>query len=341
MAATKMSKCVHIKGPILSGVPGPEHFEIISSEAKSCTAEGEIRLEARVLSADPYLRGGCKTKKAGEAMAGFVAGVVVESKAAKFPVGSLVGTSANFATDQIVDTTKTVIWDLTPHIDESQISLGIGVLGMPGSTAYGGFIDVLRPKEGETLWVSAAGGAVGSLVGQLAKIKGCVAVGTCGGDEKCAMVQDKFGFDHAVDYKKCADAEALTAAIKEAVPEGVDMYFENVGGMHFAAALKLLKTRGRIAVCGSISKYNLASGETPGDELNIMQLIYSFQRIEGFMCMPWLSGKQGNFLEDMSGWVKEGKITVEETFFEGIESWPLAFQALFTGGNKGKVVVRV
>jgi len=335
------SKTVHILAPIESGFPGPEHFEIRETPSVSCTADGEVRVQTKVMSADPYLRGQCKTMKPGEAMKGFIAGVVTESRNDKFKVGSLVGASALFSTDQVINPGQTVMWDLSNHITQDQISLGVGVLGMPGSTAYGGFIDILRPNPDETVWVSAAAGAVGSLVGQIAKIKGCRVIGSCGGPEKCELVKEKFGFDHCVDYKECNSAEELGAKLKEHVPEGIDMYFENVGGMHFKAAMATLRPRGRVAVCGSISHYNTKTGEAPLDEINIMQMIYSFQRVEGFMCMPWLSGKQGNFLEDMSKWVKDGKIQVEETFYDGIENWPVAFRALFEGTNKGKVVVRI
>lgn len=159
------------------------------------------------------------------------------------------------------------------------------------------------------------------------------------------MCVEKLGLDGAVDYKLCPTRADLSAALKKLAPEGIDMYFDNVGGIHFETAMAALRAHGRVANCGGISRYNESSGAE--GELRIPErffptdMIYTFQRVEGFMCLPWLSGKKGNFLQDMSGWLKEGKVKVEETFFEGIESWPLAFQALFTGGNKGKVVVRV
>jgi len=240
------------------------------------------------------------------------------------------------------------MWNLTPYISEAEISWGVGILGMPGSTAYGGLIDVLRPElpvEGgepkdQVIWVSGAAGAVGGYVGMIAKhVYNCTVVGSCGGDAKCAMIQEKFGFDHAVDYKTCEDADALTAAIKEVAPEGIDMYFENVGGMHFEAAMRSLRVHGRVAVCGGISKYN--DGERTPEKFFPTDMIYKFQRVEGFMCMPWLSGAKGQFLADCSTWMKDGKITVEETSYNGIESWSEGFAALFTGANTGKVVVRL
>jgi NADPH-dependent curcumin reductase CurA len=222
---------------------------------------------------------------------------------------------------------------------------------MPGSTAYGGLIDVLRPLKGETIFVSAAAGAVGGLVGQIAKNEyECKTVGSCGGPEKGKIILDKYGFDSHVDYKKAANGDELSAMLKEAAPDGIDMYFENVGGMHFETAMSALRVKGRIAVCGCIANYNKkttgdSGQDSPGgsvfNKINIGDMIYSFQRIEGFVCAPWLKGEKGNFLQDMSKWLKEGKIKVQETHHDGIEQWPAAFQSLFTGTNMGKVVVRL
>jgi NADPH-dependent curcumin reductase CurA len=223
---------------------------------------------------------------------------------------------------------------------ECNVSIGLGILGMPGSTAYGALIDILRPEAGQNIFISAASGAVGSVVGMLAKKQfGCTVIGSCGGPEKCALLKEKFGFDHAIDYKACANADELTAALKIAAPNGIDMYFENVGGMHFDAAFASLKPGGRIAVCGAISVYN--DSKVAGNNIDITKMIYSAQRIKGFVCFPWLAGARGKFLADMTKWFKEGKVVEQETFTDGIENWPLAFQSLFKGANKGKVVVRI
>lgn len=211
---------------------------------------------------------------------------------------------------------------------------------MPGSTAYGGLIDILRPKKGETVWVSGAAGAVGGMVGMLAKnVFGCRVIGSAGGPEKCKMVVEKFGFDECVDYKACRSTKELIMALRKVSPKGIDMYFENVGGMHFEAAMSCLRPKGRVAVCGVISGYNDA--KLPPNKVNLGNMIYTGQRIEGFECSPWLLGKRGNFLQDMAKWVQEGKVTIQETRFEGLESFGSAFRALFVGGNTGKVVVRV
>jgi hypothetical protein len=142
---------------------------------------------------------------------------------------------------------QTIMWKLTDMLTEENSSLGLGILGMPGSTAYGGLIDVLRPLEGQTIFVSGAAGAVGSMVGQIAKnVFNCIVIGSCGGPDKCALIKDKFGFDYAIDYKTVGDKAGLVAALKAVAPEGIDMYFENVGGFHFDAALECLRTKGNI-----------------------------------------------------------------------------------------------
>jgi len=279
-------------------------------------------------------------------MNGFVSGRVLESKSKDWKKGDFFGANLPLSTIQILGAkhrSATVMWKLNGMVDEKTISLGVGVLGMPGSTAYGGLIDVLRPIKGQTLFVSAASGAVGSLVGQIGKsVYGLKTIGSCGGSEKSKYIKSKFGFDESIDYKAlpkdfAKGLEALSSELKRTAPDGIDMYFENVGGIFFEAALKALRPYGRIAVCGCISGYN--EKNPPMSKLYIGQMIYSFQRIEGFVCSPWLRGERGNFLKDMSKWLKEGKVKPEETFFKGVESWPLAFRSLFTGKKRGKVVV--
>ena len=347
------AKTVVLTKWIPDGLPQPEHFTIQESPAPTpeSLAEGELLVKALVMSADPYLRSRCKSEaKAGKSipfvMSGFVAGRVLASRRDGWAAGEYFGASLPFCTVQVVG--EEAFQDLAPWkldgLSEAHISHGIGVLGMPGSTAYGGLIDVLRPEQNpakpEVIWVSGAAGAVGSLVGQLAKqLYGCVVIGSCGGPEKGALVKERFGFDHVIDYKTCPSAQDLAAAVKACAPDGIDMYFDNVGGTHFEAAMQNLRTNGRVAICGGISRY--CDGERQPERFFPTDMIYTFQRVEGFMCAPWLRGKQGRFHADMPRWLAEGKIVVEETRFEGIASWPMAFQSLFTGANTGKVVVTV
>jgi hypothetical protein len=331
------------------GLVSYDNFDIIQTEVDpSALKEGQLLLKSLVFSVDPYLRGGCKStggRAIGSKMDGFIAGKVLESKNKNWMKGDLFGAALPFATVQIVgeeQIASTMMWKLTEYLKESEISYGIGVLGMPGSTAYGGLIDVLRPNKGETIFISGSAGAVGSMVGQLAKkLYGCTVIGSCGGDKKCDFIKTAFGFDSAIDYKQVKTEAELRALVKQASPEGkgIDMYFENVGGIHFEAAYNSLKPYGRIAVCGGISEYNNA--EFNKVSINPMQMVYTFQRIEGFVCHPYLTGKKLNFLKDMSKYLRDGTLVIEETVFNGIESWPDAFQSLFTGKNTGKVVVRV
>jgi NADPH-dependent curcumin reductase CurA len=214
---------------------------------------------------------------------------------------------------------------------------------MPGSTAYGGLIDVLAPNEGETIFISAASGAVGSLVGLLAKkLYNCKVIGSAGGPEKCQLLLDLGYFDHAIDYKQHATAESLTAALKDAAPNGIDMYFENVGGIHFDAAFKSLREKGRIAICGCISQYNKGADEPRGNSIDISAMIYTQQRIQGFLCGDYLRGAKLKFFEDINRMYSAGEITLPpDTVFNGIESWPEGFASLFTGAKMGKVVVKL
>jgi NADPH-dependent curcumin reductase CurA len=333
------------------GMPGPEHFRIdeqdfdVESTQQSLPANS-LLLQALVASADPYMRGVIKSTgsmKPGDVVGGFIAGKVLASTIPDWNAGDFFGAHLPIKTYQIVEQkviSATMMWKLTSFLTEENISLGVGVLGMPGSTAYGGLIDILRPNEGETIFISAASGAVGGLVGMIAKaIYNCQVIGSCGGPEKCELIKSYYGFDHAIDYKQATKTEDLVAMIKAVAPQGIDMYFENVGGMHFEAAMEVLRPRGRVAVCGMISDYNAKGVAT--QIFYPMKMIYTQQRIEGFLCQDWLTGRKGNFLPDMRRWLDEGKVKVQETFFDGMESWPMAFQSLFTGKNVGKVVVRL
>eukprot|EP00656_Telonema_subtile_P058516 TRINITY_DN9933_c0_g1_i3.p1 TRINITY_DN9933_c0_g1~~TRINITY_DN9933_c0_g1_i3.p1 ORF type:complete len:307 (+),score=66.86 TRINITY_DN9933_c0_g1_i3:348-1268(+) len=267
--------------------------------------------------------------------------VVLQSNSPDWVVGDFFGGSLPFTTVQVVSAKllrNLPLRKLSSLITKEQLGLGVGVLGMPGSTAYGGLIHILAPRAGETVWVSGAAGAVGSMVGQIAKnVFGCTVIGSAGGPKKCAMVVNELGFDHCVDYKQCSSAKDLIKALRAVAPGGIDCYFENVGGMHFEAAMSCLRPQGRVAVCGAISVYN--HGKPAPNQLHITNMIYSCQRIEGFVCTPWLTGQKGNFLGDMAKWTQNGQVKIRETTFNGVQSFGKAFNSLFVGGNVGKVVV--
>jgi len=308
---------------------------------------GGLLVAVLVVSADPYLRGLIRSNNAfkpNDIISGFVAGKVLKANQVdKWVEGDLFGGTLPFSTHQVLSTESVAkIWKLSEFIDESDISAGIGILGMPGATAFGGLCDVLRPEPGETIFISAAAGAVGGLVASIAKtVYGLYVIGSCGGEDKVKLLQSSGHFDEVIDYKKFTTAAELANALRAAAPKGVDMYFENVGGIHFEAALAVLNDHGRVAVCGQISEYNQAQPKP--FSLHALPLIYKSQRIEGFISSSWISGKigQGKWIKDLHLWYKEGKISKQETVTEGIENWPFAFISLFEGANIGKVVVRV
>ena len=340
--SSTMARSLILKTSLNEGLPGPEHFEIQES-AWPTLGDGVIVMLLTV-SADPYMRYRIRSDgdyKPGEPMLGLVAGKIIDSNVPEWKVGDLFGAELPYTDVQAVPAWKAKAFRrLTGLISEDQISLGVGALGMPGSTAYGGLIDILKPQNGETLWVSGAAGAVGSMVGMMAKhVFGCTVIGSAGGPAKCKLVKEQFGFDHCVDYKACESAKDLAKALRRAAPGGIDMYFENVGGMHFEAAMQCLRPKGRVAICGVISDYNKA--KMSSNKIYISNMIYTEQTIQGFHCLPWLVGEKGHFLEDMAGWMREGKVQVRETVFNGLDSFGSAFRALFEGTNTGKVVVRV
>jgi NADPH-dependent curcumin reductase CurA len=210
----------------------------------------------------------------------------------------------------------------------------LGVLGMPGMTAYTGLLGAAEMKDGETVLISGAAGAVGSVAGQIARIKGCRVVGTAGSTEKIAYLTEELGFDHAFDYH---DAD-LRKGIREGAPDGVDVFFDNVGGDILQAGLSCMREFGRIALCGAISMYN-DTDVAPGPA-NLPRMIGLGLNMRGFLVRHYRHMK-GDFHKDVGGWIADGKLTYRETVYEGIESAPDAFIGLFTGANIGKMIVRL
>jgi len=211
----------------------------------------------------------------------------------------------------------------------------LGVMGMPGLTAWGGLLITGEYQDGETLFVSAASGAVGSLVGQIAKLKGGRVVGSAGSDAKVQTLIHDFGFDHAFNYRT---DDPLTE-LKKGAPEGIDVYFENVGGPQLEAALTHMRPHGRIPICGMIAHYNDHGDATPGPR-NLTETIYKFITLKGFVVSAFES-KRAEFQQQMAGWIKSGDVRYEETIFEGLASAPDAFIGLFSGENNGKMLVHL
>lgn len=221
---------------------------------------------------------------------------------------------------------------LLPDFGTLPYSLGIGACGMPGNTAYFGFLEICQPKEGETVVVSGAGGAVGSLVGQIAKIKGCKVIGFAGTDDKCRWLEKELGFDKAINYKK-AD---LAKALKEAAPKGVDCYFDNVGGEISSVVLQQMKVFGRISVCGAISGYNDQEIQVAAPQ---KFFVWNQLKMEGFIVHRW-TDRWMEGINQMLEWIKEDKIKIEETVTEGFENMPQAFIDMLNGKNTGKAIVK-
>ncbi len=317
------------------GPPKATDFSIVDSPQPK-PAEGELLCRTLYLSLDPYMRGRMSVARSYAAstdlsavMPGGTVSEVVESRHPDYAVGDIVLGFGGWQTHSL--SRGRGLRKLDPTI--APISTALGVLGMPGKTAYVGLLDIGKPKDGETVVVSAASGAVGSAVGQIAKIKGCRAVGIAGSAVKCVYVTQELGFDACVDYK----AGDLLEQLRTACPSGIDVYFDNVGGEVLAAVLRLINKGARIPLCGLISQYN-ATGEVPGTDLR--SLLTNRAMIQGFIISDYPE-RDAAFLEDCTRWVRDGKLKYREDVVEGLENAPSAFLGLFEGKNFGKLLVAV
>jgi hypothetical protein len=301
-------------------------------------ADGQLLIRNIYLSIDPYMRGRMRDAesyappvKLNEVMVGGTVGQIVASRNSRFAEGSYVNAMLGWQEYSLSDGRG--LRQLDPA--QAPISTGVGVLGMPGMTAYFGFLDLCLPKPGETAVVSAAAGAVGGLVGQIAKIKGCRAVGIAGGPAKCKLVLSEYGYDAAIDYKSEND---LRAAVKQACPKGVDTYFDNVGGPISDAVLLNLNFKARIAICGQISQYN---SETPvmGPRLGWV-ILQKRARMEGFIVSDFAE-RWGEGMRQMGAWLREGKLKYREDIVRGLENALPALVGVLEGKNVGKQLVQL
>lgn len=321
-----------------AGMPGQEHFRMVEVELPAPEA-GQVLVENRYMSVDPYMRGRMRAEGVYAApyplnapLYGGAVGEVLESGDENLQPGDIVLSQGAWQ-DRLL-TKASRVQRLEPF-DPERISLFLGTLGMPGMTAYVGLNRFGEPKEGETVFVSAASGAVGANVCQIAKMKGCRVVGSVGSDAKAEYLKAECGVDETINYRTCGD---LTEALRAAAPDGVDVYFENVGGEHLQAALNIMNPFGRIAACGMISTYNDAE-PVPGPN-NLMLIVGKKVRINGFIVFDHNDMRE-DFLRDMSGWIESGRIRARETVVEGLENAVDAFLALFSGDNFGKMVVKL
>ncbi len=297
---------------------------------------GQVLVRNLVMSVDPYMRGRMNDVKSysppyqvGQPLEGGAVGLVVESTVDDLKPGDTVLHGLGWRDYAVLDAKSTA------KIDPNVAPLGayLGVLGMPGLTAYAGLIDVAALKEGDTVFVSSAAGAVGSAAGQIAKLKGAkLVIGSAGSAEKVNYVSDELGFDTAFNYRNGLDQ------LTEAAPDGIDVYFDNVGGDHLEAAIAAMNVHGRIAVCGMISQYNAT--EPSAAPRNLHQLIPKRITMRGMLVRDH-AHLRPRFVEEVGGWVRDGKLKYTETVFEGLRNAPAAFLAMLDGQNLGKMLVKL
>lgn len=332
-----MIKTINLKQrPV--GTPTLNDFELKEQDTELKLSDGEILLETKYLSVDPYLRGRMSDAKSyvppfevgGPINSGIIA-EVIESKNEKFKKGDFVSNRMDWKTKQISN------GEGLQKVDSSKAPLSayLGIIGMTGLTAYLGLHEIGKPMKGETLVVSGAAGAVGSVVGQIGKILGLRVIGIAGSDEKIDLLKSEFGFDHGINYKTTKD---MKSAIKEAAPDGVDIYFDNVGGPISDAVLFSINRFARMVICGAISVYN--STELPTGLSVQPFLIKNSALMQGFIISNY-ADKFAVAMKQLSTWLGEEKLTYSETIVEGFENAPQAFLDMMKGNKKGKMVVKV
>jgi hypothetical protein len=315
-------------------MPDMANFELREMELPPLE-DGMVRVENGWLSVDPYMRGRMNDVKSyvppfevGAPLQGGAVGKVVETRSPHFEVGDTVFHMMGWREQAVAPAAQ---FNKVPAMGVPD-QQWLGNLGLTGATAYFGLLRVAEAREGDTVFVSAAAGAVGSAVVQIAKAKGMTVIGSAGGEEKCAWVRE-LGADAAIDYKAGPVVKALTAAAQK----GIDVYFDNVGGEHLDAAFAAARNRARFAICGMIDNYN--AGPPPSFRY-IMRVISARIQVRGFIYTDYLP-EMGDFYRDMGGWIASGQVQSRDTVREGIEATPQAFLDLFTGGNMGKMLVRL
>jgi len=328
-----MARAWHLKSRP-SGMPTADNFEL-KDIALPEIGEGMMRVRNHWLSVDPYMRGRMNDVKSyvpafqvGEPMEGGAIGEVIESRAEGFSPGDLIQHMAGWRDEAIVDARTA---QKLPNLGASPEQF-LGVLGVTGITAYFGLHDAASAKQGDIVFVSAAAGAVGSVVVQVAKAKGMTVIGSAGGPDKCDFVRS-LGADHVIDYKAGPVLKALAAA----APEGIDVYFDNVGGDHLDAALAIARNNARFAICGMIEGYNTGQ---PTSLRFIMRVIAARIRLKGFIVFDYFP-RMAEFYAEMGPWVANGTVKSRETVVEGLENTPDAFLGLFKGENTGKMLVKL
>jgi NADPH-dependent curcumin reductase CurA len=323
------------------GEASASNFRLVESPLPALK-DGQVLVRHHYLSLDPYMRGRMNAGKSyaqpqplGEVMIGGTVGEVVESKSPKFAVGDKVVGMGGWQQFSVVDAAAP---GSLRKVDTTHVPLAayLGAVGMPGVTAWVGLVKICSPKSGETVVVSAASGAVGSAVGQLAKARGCRVVGIAGGPDKCAYVVNELGFDACIDYKAYADSKALYAALKEAAPDGIDAHFENVGGTVLDAVMARMNAFGRIALCGMISGYDGRPIPLAQPQLILTQRL----KLQGFIVSEYME-HWSEALKELGGMVAGGRLKYRESVVQGLAAAPEAFLGLLKGKNFGKQLVKL
>lgn len=320
------------------GLVGDEHFHWTEEPVPELTADGQVLVRTLMLSCDPAQRGWMARDTyvpavgIGEVMRAFGVGRVVASRHPDHAPAELVQGVLGWQDYALLDATSDA--RLSPVPPEVPIPLAMSVFGITGLTAYFGLLDVGQPKAGETVVVSGAAGATGSVAGQIARLKGCRVVGIAGGPEKCGWLVDEARFDAAVDYR----SEDVRARLGELCPNGIDVFFDNVGGTILDAALAHLAFRGRVVLCGAIASYNRTQ-PAPGPR-NYINLLLQRGRMEGFIILDSLH-RAGEAIAELGPWVRSGELTVQVDIQEGLEHAPRTLRRLFTGENRGKQLLKV
>jgi len=324
-----------------AGEPTVDNFRLVEVPVPAL-ADGQVLVRHHFLSLDPYMRGRMNEGKSyaqpqplDTVMIGGTAGEVVESRNPNFAAGDKVVGMGGWQQFAVVDASQRGVLQ---KVDTTHVPLSayLGPVGMPGVTAWYGLTQIIAPKEGETVVVSAASGAVGSVVGQLAKVRGCRAVGIAGGPDKCAYVTDELGFDACIDYKAHGDVKAMSRALKEACPNGIDGYFENVGGMILDAVMLRMNAFGRVAMCGMISGYNGEPIPMAAPQL----ILVSRLKLQGFIVSEHME-KWPEALKELGTMVGRGKLRYRESVADGLAAAPEAFLGLLKGRNFGKQLVKL
>lgn len=317
------------------GAPSLDNFELTETPTPE-PGDGEVLMRTIYLSLDPYMRGRMNATKSyvapvaiGQPMVGGTVGEIVRSRNPKYSVGDIVLGNGGWQEYALSDGAG--LRKLDPKA--APVSTALGVLGMPGMTAYVGLLEIGRPKPGETVVVAAASGAVGSVVGQIAKIKGCHVVGIVGGTEKCRFVTGELGFDACIDHRARDFADQLQAAC----PKGIDVYFENVGGAVQQTVWPLLNDFARVPVCGLIAQYNLM---TPMPGPDMFSVLRKRLLLRGFIVFDF-AAREADFLPDVGEWVRTGRVKYREDIVDGLENAPASFLGMLQGKNFGKMLVRV